>query len=396
MRAPRSVFGFAAIAVIGLGWFETAMRPNGGERAQVALILGGMVAAAAAAVWTLPIWARRTRSVRHTVMLLSVTALGIAAGAVAVAASLMFLSAHDLTLVMVVLGVGVLAGVGFGVAVARPWAQDLESLAAAAKRVAAGDFSVRSGVTRRDEIGALAAGMDEMAERLAAAAAERTREESARREFLAAIGHDLRTPLTALQAAVEAVSDGVASDPDRYLNAMRRDIAALRALVDDLFLLAKIESGSLTFEQVDVDLTEVADEAIEVLQPVAAGRGVVVRLDADGRSIVRGGQEALGRVIRNLLDNAIRHAPDQTEVLVRVTNGDGGTVAITDAGPGLDPAYVDRAFVSFDRADPSRARDTGGAGLGLAIARGFVSAMGGKIWAEPGPGGKVAFRIPAS
>ena len=87
---------------------------------------------------------------------------------------------------------------------------------------------------------------------------------------------------------------------------------------------------------------------------------------------------------------------DQTEVLVRVTNGDGGTVAITDAGPGLDPAYVDRAFVSFDRADPSRARDTGGAGLGLAIARGFVSAMGGKIWAEPGPGGKVAFRIPAS
>jgi two-component system sensor histidine kinase BaeS len=394
MRTIRFVAGFVAIVVAGLAWFEISMQPSGAERTQLFVLFAAMAAAAGAAAWALPRWATRNMSLRATVVTLSMTAVVIVAAGVALAARNMFLSSHDLTLVIVVLGVGVLAGMGFAVAVSRPWTEDLQRMADTADRVAAGDFDARSGVSRNDEIGHLALSMDSMAEQLAAAEAEREHNEAARREFLAAIGHDLRTPLAALRAALEALRDGVAPDPDRYLQSMDRDVAALNSLVEDLFLLAKIESGSLEITRSPVDLTEVADETIEVLRPVAAKRGVELRLEAAERTVVSGGPEALSRVMRNLVDNAIRYAPDNSEVLVSVGDGARATVAVTDAGPGFSPEFVADAFKSFHRADPSRARDTGGAGLGLAIAEGFVSAMGGTIWAEPGPGGKVAFELP--
>jgi signal transduction histidine kinase len=396
VRSIRLIAGFLAIVVVGLAWFEISMQPSGAERTQLFLLFAAMAAAAGAAAWVLPRWATRNMSLRTTVTTLSMTAVVIVAAGVALAARNMFLSSHDLTLVIVVLGVGVLAGMGFAVAVARPWTEDLQRMADTADRVAAGDFAARSRVDRKDEIGDLAQSLDAMAARLDHAAAERDRNEAARREFLAAIGHDLRTPLAALQAALEALRDGIAPDPDRYLRSMEHDVAALHALVEDLFLLSKIESGSLEIAPSPVDLTEVADETIEVLRPVAARRGVGLRLDASGRAIVSGGPEALSRVLRNLVDNAIRHAPDNSEVLVSVANGGTARVAVLDQGPGFAAEFVEDAFKSFHRSDPSRARDTGGAGLGLAIAEGFVKAMGGTIWADPGPGGKVTFEMPAA
>jgi two-component system sensor histidine kinase BaeS len=396
VRSIRLIAGFLAIVVVGLAWFEISMQPSGAERTQLLVLFAAMAAAAGAAAWVLPKWATRNMSLRTTVTTLSMTAVIIVAAGVALAARNMFLSSHDLTLVIVVLGVGVLAGMGFAVAVSRPWTDDLQRMADTADRVAAGDFSARSGVARRDEIGDLAAALDAMAAQLAEADTERLRNDAARREFLAAIGHDLRTPLAALQAALEALRDGVAPDPDRYLRSMEHDVVALHALVENLFLLSKIESGSLEIDPSPVDLTEIADEAIEVLRPVAARRGVGLRLDAEGRTIVAGGPEALSRVVRNLVDNAIRHAPDHSEVLVSVVNGDTARVAVLDDGPGFAADFVEDAFKSFYRADPARARETGGAGLGLAIAEGFVTAMGGTIWAEPGPGGRVTFELPVA
>jgi two-component system sensor histidine kinase BaeS len=396
MRTIRLIAGFLAIVVVGLAWFEISMQPSGAERTQLFVLFAAMAAAAGAAAWVLPRWATRNMSLRTTVTTLSMTAVTIVAGGVALAARNMFLSSHDLTLVIVVLGVGVLAGMGFAVAVSRPWTDDLARMAQTADRVAAGDFSVRSGVQRNDEIGDLAIALDAMTSQLAAAETERQRNDGARREFLAAIGHDLRTPLSALQAALEALRDGVAPDPDRYLRSMEHDIVALNSLVEDLFLLSKIESGSLEIISSPVDLTEVADETIEVLRPVAARRGVELRLDASDRTIVTGGPEALSRVLRNLVDNAIRYAPDNSEVLVRVADGTTARVAVLDEGPGFATDFVEHAFKSFHRYDPARTRETGGAGLGLAIAEGFVSAMGGTIWAEPGPGGRVTFELPTS
>jgi signal transduction histidine kinase len=175
---------------------------------------------------------------------------------------------------------------------------------------------------------------------------------------------------------------------------MHADVEVLTALVDDLFLLAKIEAGHLDLELTTVDLSELADEAIEAIRPVADRRRVTVHLEAEGRVRALGGPEALSRVIRNLIDNAIRHSPADGEVVVRV-EGDGmALVRVTDDGPGFEPGFVEQAFESFARGDHARTRSTGGAGLGLAIARGFVEAHGGAIWADPGPGGRVAFRIP--
>ena len=127
--------------------------------------------------------------------------------------------------------------------------------------------------------------------------------------MLSSVGHDLRTPLSALQAALEALIDGVAPDPDRYLRSMQKDVTALSALVEDLFLLSRIEAGRLELSRTPVDLTELADEAIEALAPAAERHGVRMRLVAAGSVPVIGNAVAVGRVIRNLLDNAVRHSP---------------------------------------------------------------------------------------
>jgi signal transduction histidine kinase len=235
-----------------------------------------------------------------------------------------------------------------------------------------------------------------MAAKLAAAEEDRERHEAARRHFLAAVGHDLRSPLAALRAAVEAMEDGLAPDPQRYLRSMRADLDAMSHLVDDLFLLATIEAGKLEFDREPLDLAELADESIEALQPVAAGKGVELRLAAEGRVTTVGGATAIGRVIRNLLHNAIRFSPAHSSVVVSVANGGAAaTVVVADEGPGFSAAMVDAAFDEFVTGDPARSRTGGGAGLGLAIARGLVAAHGGTIWAEPGPGGRVGFRLPA-
>jgi signal transduction histidine kinase len=279
--------------------------------------------------------------------------------------------------------------------VARPLTEDLQQIADTAERVGHGDLGARTGVTRPDEVGSVADALDIATARLAEVEEARGREHEARQAFLTAIGHDLRTPLSALRAAVEALQDGVASDLDRYLRAMHADVEVLTSLVDDLFLLARIEAGHLDLELTTVDLSELADEAIEAIRPVADRSGVTVHLETEGRVRALGGAGALSRVIRNLIDNAIQHSPPNGTVAVRVEGDGGALVRVTDSGPGFDADLVDRAFESFTRGDRARTRSTGGAGLGLAIARGFVEAHGGTIWADPGPGGQVAFWIPA-
>ena len=175
---------------------------------------------------------------------------------------------------------------------------------------------------------------------------------------------------------------------------MRRDVEALSALVDDFFLLARIESGRFDLYPVAVDLTEIADEAVEALAPVAAASGVTLALAATARVRVQGNPTALGRVIRNLIDNAVRHAPSGSEVRVEVSADGKPSVTVVDEGPGFPAGFSTEAFERFTRADASRTRTTGGAGLGLAIARGLIEAHGGRIWIEEPPGGRVAFELP--
>ena len=391
----RALLWAIAAVVIGLALFEVTMQPTAADRAQLAVIFTVTAAVGLLATTILPRLARRWTTIRFTVVGVAITSFLIAATGLIVAAEQMFISSHDLTLLLVVLGFAFVASVGFAVAVAGPLMWDLDRVANAADRVGDGDLSVRSGVRRGDEIGRVAGAFDAMTDALEDAADQRNLDAESRRRFFAAVGHDLRTPLASLLAAIEALEDGVAPDPARYLHSMERDVAALSALVDDLFLLSRIDSGSISIASEPVDVTELADEAIEVLRPVANRAGVTLRLEADHRTVVPGGTEAVSRALRNLIENAIRHAPSGSEVVVEVRSATGATVRVLDQGPGFDPGFVDHAFDRFTRADDARSRDTGGSGLGLAIARGFVDALGGEIWAEPGPGGKVAFHLPA-
>ena len=392
MRATALLVGATLVAYAVA---EVVMEPKGTARGQFAAIFISTAVLASLVAWALPRWSRRSGALRRSIGVLAGAIVLVVAIGVALSGRLMFLSTHDLELLWVVLGFALALGLVLAVTVPGLMTRDLEEMASAARRVGRGERGIRAGVDRNDEIGAAAAAFDDMLEKLEHAEEQRDRDEEVRRSLLAAIGHDLRTPLTALQAAVEALEDGMAPDPQRYLRSMRRDVAALAALVDDLFVLARLEAGDVELDLVGVDLAELADEAIEVLEPTALHREVGLRVDADGRVPAIGSPEALGRVIRNLIDNAVRHAPAGTEVVVKVGNGDGATVIVVDEGPGFSADFVDKAFLLFERSDPARARDTGGSGLGLAIARGFVQAHGGEIWAEQGPGGRVGFTLPA-
>ncbi len=382
------------VVIVGVALFEATMQPSAADRNGLLYIFLVMAGLTALAGWWLPRRTARITSLQRTVIVVALSSTLVVGVASAGAAWQMFLSAHDLNLLLVVLGFGVGLGLVLAVTVARPLASDLGRIEHVAGRVADGDLTARTRVARPDELGTAARAIDSMVVQLEQAAHQRELDEQARQSFLAAIGHDLRTPLAALQAAVEALEDGVAPDPDRYLKSMRRDLTALGALVDDLFLLARIEAGKLDIEPIPVDLAELADESIEALEPVARQRGVGLRLETAGKVEALGGPDALSRVIRNLVDNAIRHA--NTEVVVTVGQDPSATVHVHDDGPGFSPGFLDDAFSSFVRSDPARARHTGGAGLGLAIAKGVVDAHGGRIWADAGPGGRVTFTLPRS
>jgi signal transduction histidine kinase len=386
----------AAVAVVAAGMtaLQVVMQPSSGDRLEPFALFGVMALFTIAAAAGLPRIAARTRSLGRTVAAVGLVASALVVLGVAAGAWRMFLSVHDLHLLTVMLAVAAGLGTVFAISAARPLRHDLDAIRHTADRVTTGDLTARTGVTRADELGATAAALDSMIERLAAAEDHRRHDDEVRQTLLAAIGHDLRTPLGALQAAVEALEDGLTSDTSRYLRSMSRDLAHLRALVDDLFLLARIEAGELAVDRQTIDLAEIADETVEAMTPVANGSDVALHLQGHGPVLAHGRPEALGRVMRNLVDNAIRHAPTHSRVVVRVTNGEDATVEVLDQGPGFDAEILAAAFDRFTRGEPSRSRDTGGTGLGLAIAKGVIEAHGGAIWAEPGPGGYVAFRIP--
>lgn len=388
------------IAVLGLAGLvlvvsEAGMQVDPDQRWRLYTVFAGSVGLAGLLGWALTRLHHRLPSLRWTILVVAVAAVVVATGAVGASASAMFLAPADLRVVLAALLLGTGLGVIVAVSVTGPLTADLRALADAAGRVADGDLTVRSGIHRGDEVGELAASLDRMVGQLAHLETQRERGETARRQLLAAIGHDLRTPLASLQAAIEALQDGVAPEPDRYLTSMSGDVDRLRNMVDDLFVLSRLEAGEQHLESLPVDLVELADGAVEAVTPLAARRGIEVRLRADGPVAVTGDPQALDRVLRNLLDNAIRHTGDGTVVEVAVAPDDrDAVVRVRDQGPGFPPGFERAAFDRFSRADAARERQGGGAGLGLAICREVVAAHGGTIWIEPGPGGQLAYRLP--
>ncbi|HEU5098059.1 MAG TPA: ATP-binding protein [Roseiflexaceae bacterium] len=341
-------------------------------------------------------------------------------------ANLMFISKdHDLPLLVLLLLFAAVVSLGLGYALAQALAQRVTALHRGARALAVGDLQARVDESGGDELAALAAEFNRMAAQLAAAADERGRLETARRELIAAISHDLRTPLASLRVMTEALADGLVEDPattTRYLATMRGQIGYLSSLIDDLFELAQIDAGALRLELQRASLADLVSDAIESLQPQASAKGVRLQGSvAPGIGPALIAPQKIERVLYNLVTNAVRHTPAGGSVTISVTPGEEarglrpGTgdhlqvsslqplasqrlvvVEVADTGEGIAPEDLPRIFEHFYRGEKSRSRATGGAGLGLAIAHGIVEAHGGRIWAESQPdrGTRIAFSLP--
>lgn len=320
----------------------------------------------------------------------SMGVLAVAVIMIVIAARQMFISDQDLGFLLWILIPATIAAAAVAYLLSAPIARDASLLSDAAMRVGAGDLTARSGVMRADELGDAAIEFDRMVVRLEAVEKERAL-------MLSSISHDLRTPLAALRASVEAIRDGVAEDPDASLKGMEHQVQALAALVDDLQLHTRLASGTLVMAHGRIDLTELVDEAVETVRPLAFAQGVTVEISAGDRIATAGDAGQLARVFRNLIDNAIRHTPEGTTVTVELTTRDDrAVVRVVDEGEGFSAELGDRAFDAFTRGDPARDIRTGTAGLGLAIAKAIVTAHDGtiRIVADQPRGGVIEVALP--
>ena len=225
--------------------------------------------------------------------------------------------------------------------------------------------------------------------------------ERMRRDLVAAVSHDLRTPITSLRLLTDAIADDVVDDATRraYLGQMSTHLNALSALIDDLFELSRLEAGEIAWSLEQVPLDELVGETVEAMRVQADARHVEVRTELPpGLRPARGDPEKLQRVLFNLIQNAIRHTPADGSVVVRAEPaGDAVEIEVADTGAGIPAPDRDRIFEPFYRGGAEAARPSNGAGLGLAISRAIVEAHGGRIWLEDAASGtRVRFSLPAS
>ncbi len=267
----------------------------------------------------------------------------------------------------------------------------VRALTTAARRMGAGDLSQRVRAKGRDEIGELAQTFNSMADEL-------ERAERQRRNLVADVAHELRTPLSNVQGYVEALRDGVLEPDAKTLATIHQQVLYLSELVEDLRLLAETEAGDISLHREPGSLDEALRTSVEGVRARAEAKGVAVgaRLPASAPDVTFD-RTRIAQVVGNLLDNAIRHTPPGGSVTVEMDVGaEFVTVSIRDNGEGIPADTLPFVFDRLYRVDPSRSRATGGAGLGLTIARKLVEAHGGTIRAESEPdrGTAVTFDLP--
>jgi len=331
-------------------------------------------------------WLRRLPTVRLQLAGLALLAVALPLSSVFLSGWAMFHMGDDVKL-LAVSAASASVAVCAGLLIAGSIAAHVRRLRDAAVAISEGDLAARAAEEGPAELTQLARSFNAMA-------ADLEQLFDARRELVAWASHDLRTPISALQAMLEAIEDGLV-EPAEYLVSIRQQVRTLSARVDDLFELARIDAGALTFELHDAELIGLVDGCVRSLEAEALSRGV--RLESRGVRAARArcAPDKVERVLLNLITNALRHTPSDGSVAVVVEGSEREVqVTVEDTGEGLEDGAERRMFERFWRGD--RARSGDGAGLGLAIARGLVEAQGGRIWAERrvGGGARVSFTLP--
>jgi len=284
------------------------------------------------------------------------------------------------------------AAVATALALGTSIGKKIERLRVVSADLAAGDLTIRAVESGPRELAELGRSFNQMAANI-------ERLFDARAELVTAASHDLRTPIASINAMLEAIGDGLAQ-PHEYLGLLREQTQRLASLVEDLFAVARIDAGTLSYELRTVPLEPIVSSCLRGLTAQARARNVRLEQHHEaGPATVHCAPTQVERVLLNLLTNALHHTPsDGTIAVILKQERDAVLVTVEDTGEGLTAEARRSMFDRFWRGDPSRSGYTGRNGLGLTIARGLVEAQGGRMWAAPSPSGgaSVSFTLPAA
>jgi signal transduction histidine kinase len=328
---------------------------------------------------------RRRRLLSQLLAISTVTVVSAVAG-IALAAQQMFLSSHDLSVLTVVLVVSSAVSVVAAIVLGRAFEKSVAEVTGLASNLIDGSPSARSsGRFVTGELQSLATELSSVSAQLDASRRREKALESARRELVAWVSHDLRSPIASVRAMAEALEDGVVDDEasvHRYHHAIRLESERLGSLVDDLFELSRISAGAIDASQTFVPLVELVSEVLASVEPSAAAKGIAVVSPIDELPNALVPAADLRRVLHNLLDNAVRHTTVGGTILLGAVvdpSGQHVELEVADQCGGIPAADLPRVFDVAFRGDLARTRDRSGGGLGLAIAKGLLEAHAGSI-----------------
>ena len=335
----------------------------------------------------------RTSLVLQLMVIALATVVSVVGGMAAVA-SQMYVSRHDLTVFYSVAGVAGLVSLAMAAVLGRQLARDSRTLRSAAASIGRGERVAATDRQSNNEFTALAGELAATGERLAESRARENQIEESRRELIAWISHDLRTPLAGIRAMAEALEDGMVEDPERYYTQMRGQVDRLTGMVDDLFELSKIHSGTLRLTLQSVSLYDLISDTVAGLWPIAEAKSLDLRFAGETGLTILADPRELSRVVGNLVMNAIQHSPGGSSIVVSVTaragsgsgsgSADHAVISVTDAAGGIPEQDLGRVFEAGWRASGPRTPaaeplGAGGAGIGLAIVQGIVQAHHGEV-----------------
>jgi len=285
--------------------------------------------------------------------------------------------------------------------IARGVLGDIEELRRGLRAVADGQREPRITTAGGDELALVAGDIEALAANLRREELTRATLEDARRQLLAAISHDVRTPLTSLRLLSAALADDLVDGPTRleYVSRIGVHVRAISALIDDLFELSRLEAGDISWTMERVPLEELVLETVDAMRAQAEAGSVSMHAElTNDLEAARANPEQIQRVLFNLIQNAIRHTPADGSVTVRATGAaDAVEVEVVDTGQGIPPDERERVFDAFVQGSDRVSRSDGSAGLGLAISRAIVEAHGGRIWIEDASiGTTIRFSLPAA
>ncbi|WP_248929951.1 sensor histidine kinase [Paenibacillus hamazuiensis] len=287
--------------------------------------------------------------------------------------------------------------------VSRSIIKPLYALKEAAEQIKDGNLDHPVTVVRKDEIGQLGSTFEEMRVRLKQSIALQLQYEDNRKELLANISHDLKTPITAIKACAEGMADGIADTPekrDKYVRMIHKKASDMDKQIDELFLFSKLDLGRVPFHLEKMNLTAYLQDCVEDLShdPQLSGISVSLRNENGPEMTVSADWEKLRRVIQNIVDNSLKYMDKERKTIEFTLSEQGkdALVRIADNGTGIEPDALPHIFDRFYRAESWRSTGAGGSGLGLSIVKQIIEGHGGRVWAEsvPGSGTTVIFTLP--